>query len=79
MEVKKSRRNVSIEEFIQFFAEKVKKEENVQFIKGTSKPESDKGAVPKNKLKMYQSKIKPQSNNFGNSSRPKTNYRPSND
>ena len=64
MEIKKSRRNVSIEEFIQFFAEKVKKEENVQFIKGTSKPESDKGAVPKNKLKMYQSKIKPQSNNF---------------
>ena len=57
MEIKKSRRNVSIEEFIQFFAEKVKKEENVQFIKGTSKPESDKGAVPKNKLKMCQSKI----------------------
>ena len=66
MEMKKSRRNVSIEEFIQFFGEKVKKEENVQFIKGTSKPESDKGVATKNKIKMYQVKVKQQNDNFGN-------------
>ena len=37
MDLKKANKNVSIEEFIQFFAENVKKEENVNFIKGSSK------------------------------------------
>ena len=66
LEVKKSRRNVSIEEFIQFFAEKVKKEENVQFIKGSAKTESDKSNTNKNKVKMYQTKVKSTRVNYPN-------------
>ena len=58
MDLKKANKNVSIEEFIQFFSEKVKKEENVQFIKGSSKSDGEKGSPHKNKVKMYQGKFK---------------------
>ena len=36
----------------------MKKEENVNFIKGSSKTDGDKGPSTKNKVKMYQGKIK---------------------
>ena len=55
MEARRSRRRVNIEEFVKFFSEKVKKEENVSFIKGNTKPETEK---LKNKIKMYQNNIK---------------------
>ena len=58
MDLKKANKNVSIEEFIQFFSEKVKKEENVHFIKGSSRVEGDKGPSPRNKVKMYQTKFR---------------------
>jgi hypothetical protein len=58
MDLKKANKNVSIEEFIQFFSEKVKKEENVHFIKGSSRVEGDKGPSTRNKVKMYQTKFR---------------------
>ena len=58
MDLKKSNKNVSIEEFIQFFSEKVKKEENVHFIKGYSRPEGERGQLNKNRVKMYQGKFR---------------------
>ena len=58
MDLKKSNKNVSIEEFIQFFSEKVKKEENVHFIKGSSRPEGERGQLNKNRVKMYQGKFR---------------------
>ena len=58
MDLKKANKNVSIEEFIQFFSEKVKKEENVHFIKGSSRVDGDKGPSTRNKVKMYQTKFR---------------------
>ena len=55
MEARKARRNVNIEEFVKFFSEKVKKEENVSFIKGSNKQELEK---TKAKTKMYQTNFK---------------------
>ena len=45
MEARKARRNVNIEEFVKFFSEKVKKEENVSFIKGNDKPELEESKI----------------------------------
>ena len=57
MDLKKSNKNVSIEEFIQFFSEKVKKEENVHFIKGSSRPEGERGQLNKKSSKNVSREI----------------------
>ena len=67
MEARKSRRNINIEEFVKFFTEKVKKEENVSFIKGNTKPEVEK---LKNKIKMYQNNIRVAGKNPRNFNHP---------
>ena len=79
MDLKKANKNVSIEEFIQFFAEKVKKEENVHFIKGSSRSDVDKGPTTRNKVKMYQGRIREKKFNVaprGNGTTGKKPYNP---
>ena len=79
MDLKKANKNVSIEEFIQFFAEKVKKEENVHLIKGSSRSDVDKGPTTRNKVKMYQGRIREKKFNVtprGNGITAKKPYNP---
>lgn len=60
-ELRKANNRVTIDAFIKFFSEKVRREENVNFIRTFSKSETDSYRSPTNKTKakLFQTKVTP--------------------